>query len=546
MPGISASPGRSTGPAGRRQRTGPLRGRPLPGRSLRARLLLFTGAVLVVVCAAMALSSAFVQRTYLMRDLDARVSAAAEHGLEGAGRRPDSRTDLSFLAGNGHPPGLLAGRLGDDGTVLSAAVVGQDTPPRSLTTAQRTALRGTAADGSAHTVSVPDLGTYRITALDSDGVRVVAGLPMDGVRHMTGELAEAEAVVATAGLTAAGLVCAVVIRRQLRPLRRVAATAAEVSLAPLDRDGATALTRVPVRDTDPGTEAGQVGAALNRMIDRLETSLAERRSSEERARRSETRMRRFLSDASHELRTPLASIAGYAELMNRGTAPVEPVLAWRRVSIESARLTALVEDLLSLARLEEGRPLQATRVDLAAVVAEAVRQARPAAPGHHWRLGLPLHGPAVTLGEETHLRRAVTNLLTNACTHTPAGTTVVAEAGTTAEHCAVRVRDDGPGIPPELLARVFERFTRADASRSRTPGGAGGPGLGLALAKAIVEAHGGHIDVDSAPGRTEFTILLPRARNTTAHAQDATGGRPATGPSRPSAIGHGTSVTSPP
>ncbi|MFG2786554.1 sensor histidine kinase [Streptomyces sp. NPDC048419] len=481
------------------------------GRSLSTRLLLFTGAVLVVVCAAMAFTSAFVQRACLMRDLDDRVTAAAADSLEDAGPEPESRTDLSFLTGNGRQAGLLAGRLGEDGTVVAAAVVRRDAPPRNLTTAQRAALHGMSAEGARHTVTVPGLGTYRITALDSDGTHVLAGLPMDGVQHMIGELVEAEAVVAAVGLAAAGIVCAVVIRRQLRPLGRVAATAVEVSRTPLDRGEVTGLTRVRAGDTDPGTEAGQVGAALNRMIEHVETSLAERRRGEERVRRSEERMRRFLADASHELRTPLASIAGYAELMNHGTARMEPVLAWRRISTESARLTALVEDLLLLARLDEGRPLESTEVDLAAVVAEAVRQTRRTAPDHHWHLQLPLDERALIPGDETHLHQAVANLLTNARMHTPAGTTVTAEVRSTGEHHTIRVRDNGPGIPPDLLPELFDRFTRADASRSRTPSTGGGAGLGLAIAAAIVEAHGGRIRVNSVPGNTEFTVLLPVA-----------------------------------
>ncbi|MFJ9539872.1 ATP-binding protein [Streptomyces sp. NPDC101225] len=483
-------------------------------RPLRTRLVLGTGAVLVVLCAALAFAGTVVQRAFLVGDLDDRVTAAAEHGLEGAGRRPDSGTDLSFLSGSGHPAGLLAGRVADDGTVTAAAVVREDTPPRRLTTAQRTALHGTTADGTRHTVTVPGLGTYRVTALDSDGTRVLAGLPMDGVRRLTGRLAEAEAVLAAAGLAAAAGVCAVVVRRQLRPLDRVAATAAEVSRAPLDRGAAAGLTRVAARDTDPATETGRVGAALNLMIDHIETSLAERRRGEERMRRSEERMRRFLSDASHELRTPLASIAGYAELMNNGTGRVEPVLAWRRMATESARLTALVEDLLLLARLDAGRPLESAEVDLAAVVAEAVWDARAAGDGHEWRLALPLdEAPALVVGDEARLRQVVANLLANARAHTPAGTTAVAAVEAAGGRVVVRVRDDGPGIPGELLPSVFERFTRADASRAREAGSEGGSGLGLAIAAAIVAAHGGRIGVRSAPGRTEFTVELPSAHD---------------------------------
>ncbi|MCX4765606.1 HAMP domain-containing histidine kinase [Streptomyces sp. NBC_01275] len=487
----------------------------LRGGSLRTRLLLFITAVLVAVCAAMALTTVFAQRAYLLGNLDDRVTNAAERSLGGASLHPDLTADLTFLHESGHPAGMLAARLDADGTVLAAATVGQDAPQQNLTAAQTASLSGIAADGSLHTRTVPGLGVYRVTALDDNGVRVLTGLPMDDVQDMISGLVMVEAAVAAAGLTAAGCVCAVVIRRQLRPLGRVAATAVEVSHAPLGHGEVAGLTRVPERDTDPGSEAGQVGAALNRMIDHVESSLAERQRSEERVRRSEERMRRFLADASHELRTPLASIAGYAELMNRGTDRIEPGLAWRRVTAESARMTGLVEDLLLLARLDEGRPLHSAEVDLASLVAEAVWDARAAGSGHDWQLELCLDSPPLVLGDQARLHQVVANLLANARVHTPVGTRVVAVVetrgganGMADGTCVIRVRDDGPGIPPALLPTVFERFTRADASRARATTGSGA-GLGLAIASAITTAHGGRIDVQSEPGRTEFTIELP-------------------------------------
>ncbi|WP_371663211.1 sensor histidine kinase [Streptomyces sp. NBC_00280] len=480
----------------------------LRGRSLRTRLLFFIGVTLAVVCAAMAVTTIFAQHKYLLGSLDDRVANAVARSQGGAALHPELDANLGFLNESGQPAGTLAARLTADGTLLSAQVVTQDAAPRDLTPAQRSALAGIKADGSMHTRTVPGLGTYRITAVGGsaeNGVRVLTGLPMDDVQDMIRGLVVVEAVVAVVGLTVAGCLCAVVIRRQLRPLGRVAATAVEVSRAPLGRGAVVGLTRVPERDTDPQSEAGQVGAALNRMIDHVESSLAERQADEER-------MRRFLSDASHELRTPLASIAGYAELMNRGTQRIEPALAWRRVSAESARMTGLVEDLLLLARLDEGRPLQSAEVDLAAVVAESVWDARAAGENHHWQLALLLDSPALVVGDEARLHQVVANLLANARVHTPAGTTVVASVEIVDERCVIRVRDDGPGIPPHLLPSVFERFTRADVSRARNSPQDGGSGLGLAIVSAIVAAHGGGIGVESTPGHTEFTIELPTAR----------------------------------
>ncbi|GHD03383.1 sensor histidine kinase [Streptomyces violarus] len=477
-----------------------------PG-SLRTRLLVRIGAALVAVCAAMALAAVLAQRALLLDHLDGRVMDAAEHGLARSSLRPGDDRDLTFPDGNGHPDGLLAARLDAHGAVTAAAVTGPGSTPRTLTAGQRAALRGIAPDGTPHTRTVPGLGTYRVTGLDASGVRVLAGLPMDDVRDVLNRLVVVEAVVGAAGLAVAGCVCAVVVRRQLRPLGRVAATAADLARVPLGHDRLTGLPRVPEADTGPGSEAGQVGAALNRMIDQVETDRAARR-------RGEERMRRFLADAGHELRTPLASIAGYAELMNRGTGPVEPMLAWRRVSAESARMTGLVEDLLLLARLDEGRPPRSAEVDLVDLVAEAVREARAADPERTWRLAPHLDAPALVIGDATGLGQAVANLLANAHAHTPPGTTVVAAVEATAERRVIRVRDDGPGIPPHLLASVFDRFTRADASRSRRGPGDAGSGLGLAVVEAIAAAHGGRTAVRSAPGHTEFTVELPPATET--------------------------------
>ncbi|MFD5817378.1 sensor histidine kinase [Streptomyces sp. NPDC127038] len=289
------------------------------------------------------------------------------------------------------------------------------------------------------------------------------------------------------------------------------------------RGGAVALrAQVPGRRTAPGSEADRIGAALGRLMDRAEAAHARHlreeehlRSGEERLRAGEERMRRFLSDASHELRTPLAAVSGYAELMTRGAGPAEAATAWRRVSAESARMTSLVEDLLLLARLDDGHrthPPESAEVDLTMLVAEGVREARAAGEDHLWRLGRLPDTPALVAGDEARLRRAVAHLLANARAHTPPGTTVLTTVEATATTCTVRVHDDGPGIPPALLPHVFERFTRADASRSRVSPGHGGSGLGLAVTAAVARAHHGGVRAESVPGRTEFTLELPALR----------------------------------
>ncbi len=281
------------------------------------------------------------------------------------------------------------------------------------------------------------------------------------------------------------------VRIGLRPLRRLSATASRVAELPLDRGEVALAERVP--DTSPRTEVGQVGTAFNRMLDHVGAALAARQA-------SETRLRKFIADASHELRTPLAAIRGYAELTRRGAEPVpKPVAhALRRVESEATRMTTLVEDLLLLARLDAGRPLAADPVDLSRLVVDAVSDAHAASPVHRWQLDVP-DVPVVLAGDQARLP--------NARTHTPAGTTVTVRLDPAAAgRVELTVSDDGPGIAPDLLPHIFERFARADESRSRR---AGSTGLGLAIVSAVVAAHGGEVCVSSAPGRTEFRVRLP-------------------------------------
>ena len=289
------------------------------------------------------------------------------------------------------------------------------------------------------------------------------------------------------------------------------ATATRVSELPLDRGEVALAVRVPPSDADPRTEVGQVGAAINRMLGHVASALSARQASEHK-------VRQFVADASHELRTPLASIRGYSELTRRGNheLPEDVVHAMGRVESEATRMTSLVEDLLLLARLDEGRDLDRKPVDLSRLLIDAVSDAHAAGPDHEWSLDLP-DEPVQVEGDAARLHQVVANLLANARVHTPPSTAVrVALADDNEGHAVVTVSDDGPGIPAELQPLLFERFARGDSSRSRA---AGSTGLGLAIVQAVVTGHGGTVSVESVPGKTSFRVELPASGQVKAAAQ---------------------------
>ena len=355
------------------------------------------------------------------------------------------------------------------------------------------------------------------------GTAVVTGLPLATVDTTLAHVENTEHVVFATVLLLALVLGAGLVQFSLRPLHRVAATATRVTELPLDSGEVTLPAGVP--DTDPRTEVGRVGAAFNRMLFHVEKALGRRAA-------SEARLRRFAADASHELRTPLSAIRGYAELALRhpGPVPEDVTHALRRVQSESARMTVLVDDLLLLARLDAGRPLEREPVDLSRLVIETTSDARVARGDHRWRLDLP-DEPVMVPGDEHRLHQVMANLLSNAGKHTPAGSTVsvalaldatapVTNAPGTAmvqrgvmpagPRVELTITDDGPGIAPELLPELFERFTRGDTGRAREVSAAGkSTGLGLAIVDAVVTAHGGCITVTSRPGMTRFAIFLP-------------------------------------
>ena len=287
------------------------------------------------------------------------------------------------------------------------------------------------------------------------------------------------ALVAAGGLIVVLIVGTAIVRYALRPLDRVVATATHVAELPLDRGEVALSVRVPEEDAQPSTEVGTVGAAINHMLGNIANALSAREA-------SERKVRTFVADASHEL-------------------PDDVVRAMGRIESESVRMTSLVEDLLLLARLDDGRELESAPVDLVSLLADAVSDAQAAGPDHSWTLDTP-DEPVVVPGDAPRLHQVLVNLLGNARTHTPAGTSVTASIRSDGDRAVIAVSDDGPGIAEDLQPTMFERFVRGDSSRSRA---AGSTGLGLAIVAAVVEAHGGAVGVASQPGSTTFTVSLP-------------------------------------
>ncbi|MEU3981459.1 HAMP domain-containing sensor histidine kinase [Streptomyces sp. NPDC026672] len=501
-------------------RPGPRRRRARRPRTLRTRLVVASVVLIAVVCSVIGTVTTLALRSHLYAQLDDRLGEVAARAAGGFGppHAPDAPAPLSaehgrpvdladFVTRGPQPPGTVVAAV-HGGTVTDARRGEKardssgvfDMNAETLTAAQTAALDAVARDGRPHTAGLPDLGSYRVQYTSGVNGAYYVATPTSDADGTVTTLILVEVSVTAAGLVAACLAGTVIVGVATRPLRKVAATATRVSELPLHTGEVNLRERVPESETDPHTEVGRVGAALNRMLDHVHGALHARQQ-------SETRVRQFVADASHELRTPLASIRGYAELTRRGRERVGPDTrhALARIESEADRMTLLVEDLLLLARLDAGRPLCFEHTDLVPLVVDAVSDARAAGRGHEWRLDLP-DGPAPVQADAARLQQVLVNLLANARTHTPPGTTVTARVRRRGPWLCVDVEDDGPGIPSALLPHVFERFARGDSARSRATGSTG---LGLAIVRAVASAHGGAVTVDSGPGRTVFTVRLP-------------------------------------
>ncbi|MGJ6122031.1 HAMP domain-containing sensor histidine kinase [Mycolicibacterium sp. Y3] len=338
-----------------------------------------------------------------------------------------------------------------------------------------------------------------MTVRGPHGELTTVAIDLSEVQSTVRALIYAQVGIGLAVLLVLGVAGFAVVHRSLRPLVEVEQTAAAIAAGELER-------RVPQRD--PRTEVGRLSLALNGMLAQIQRAVASSDSSAEAARGSEERMRRFITDASHELRTPLTTIRGYAELYRQGAARDVDMLMGR-IESEARRMGLLVEDLLLLARLDVQRPLEQNRVDLLALASDAVHDAQSVAPARHIRMEV-FDGPGTpeVLGDEARLRQVLSNLVANALQHTPESAGITVRVGTDEQHAVLEVCDEGPGMSSEDAQRVFERFYRADSSRTRA---SGGTGLGLSIVDSLVHAHGGTVSVRTAPGHgCQFRVNLPR------------------------------------
>jgi len=484
--------------------------------SLRFRLLVGQVVVLAVVCLGIGAATEVALYRYLVAQLDTQLRDASQRSVRIIGEPPTAPwrhhqrafprpgPGPVFLDAPGQPVGMVAAVTSQDGAI-EAGYLTTAGGRAALTDAARAELGALPVNRPPATINVDGLGRYRVVSAFArrSGDVVITGLSMSDVDATMIRVLLIFGVVTLIAVAAATTAGIVIIRRALAPLGRVAQTAGEVVDLPLDRGEVALPMRVLESDANPRTEVGQLGSALNRMLDHIAAALSTRQA-------SETRVRQFVADASHELRTPLAAIRGYTELAQRVGDDGDAVAhAMSRVQSEAERMTHLVEDLLLLARLDSGRPLERESVDLSRVAVDAVSDAHVAGPDHQWELDLP-EEPVIVLGDAARLHQVLTNLLANARVHTSPGTVVTTRLDSDGTHAALSVCDNGPGIPEQLQSEVFERFARGDTSRSRK---GGSTGLGLAIVSAVVKAHGGTITLDSAPGHTDFTVRLQLAES---------------------------------
>jgi two-component system OmpR family sensor kinase len=468
--------------------------------SMRLRLLLAISGFVLVGLLIAGLATYLLLRSFLLDRVDAQLYAAREpvvHALTEGGMPPPGGP-----FGGGTNELLPSGTVGEafrGGQLIAQPVwpFHQGQPPAPAP-ALPSPLVAT-AEGHAFTTGAEGDASfhYRVLAQSfPSGAVLVVGIPLSDVGDVLNRLLTVEALVAAGVLLGLAALSLWTVRRELRPLERIEQTAGAIAAGDLSR-------RVDV--VDPRTEVGRLGISLNAMLAQIERAFDERRA-------SESRLRRFLADASHELRTPLTSIRGYAELFRRGAGarPEDLATSMRRIEEEAARMGIMVDDLLLLARLDQGRPMELAPVDLGAIAADAIADARTVNGGREISIDAP--DRLELSGDEARLREVVANLLSNALEYTDGAiaVSVRAEDGS----ALLEVADHGPGLSEEQRAHVFEPFYRADPARTRRKGGAG---LGLSIVSAILEAHGGTIAiVETDGGGATFRVTLPAIRTSPA------------------------------
>jgi len=494
------SPVQGTGaaphPAGRGRRWTRLKSWPL-----RTKLVLVTMALLTVIAAVLGSVVYATMDRVLTNDVDTQLRQASHRAgavLGGPGGGPTDPLDA-----RGQAAGTINARL-RGGTLVVAGMLDADGNRVLLNKSDATKIAVLAttpelySPGAAPVTRGLSVGDYRLLSSSTpDGDVIVTGLPLAGKDSALGALVFSTVLVSGSALIVCALVGTWLIRRTLRPLAQLSEVAGQVAESRLDVGEVALGVRVPESATDPDTEVGSVGHAFNRMLDNVSGALAVRHASELKARQ-------FVADASHELRTPLTAIRGYSEMIGlTESLSDQGKESLSRVQSQSLRMNTLVEDLLTLARLDEGQELQGRPVDLVQLAVEEVMEKRAQDSGHDWRLAVPA-GMVNAWADPARLRQVLVNLLTNAQKHTPDGTKVeVGVALSENGEPLLTVTDDGPGIPGELQPEVFSRFTRADKART-----GGSTGLGLSIVQAIVQAHGGTVTLESRPGRTVFSVEL--------------------------------------
>jgi two-component system OmpR family sensor kinase len=463
-------------------------------RTLRFRVLATIVTLMVLAFTAIGITTVFALSRFLIGRLDQQLHTATSRYVAAA----NDRDAGGFGDTRGQAVDTLSARV-RNGQLTEIGLVGTTTPI-PVSRHDRDVLTSF-HDGEVRSWDLGAIGDYRLRGASlHNGELVVIGLPLRPVHETLAELLAVELIAFGAVLVLTIAAGGRVMALSLRPLTRVTATARRVTESSLTVHDPELSDRVPT--PGPETEVGQLGVAFNHMLDHVEASLRTRQETEDR-------LRRFIADASHELRTPVAAIRGHAESVRHTdeVVPPEVLESMGRIESEAQRMGVLVDDLLLLARLDAGRPLANDPVDLTRIAIDATSDARVAGRDHKWALDLP-EDPVHVIGDDGRLHQVVANLLTNARTHTPAGTTVQTRLEAVDGWVTLSVSDDGPGLTPEVQARAFERFFRADPVRAPETGSSG---LGLAIVDAVVRAHGGAVDVTSRPGATCFSVRLPAA-----------------------------------